>query len=161
MTFVYPALDHETVDMGAGPLVRARTLAVYRLNETKNLWVRLPSSQVDTTAHTVTASAFGVGVFSLVGQQDTSLETTFAYPVPFRAKRGDTTVTFGDLSQRATIRIFNASGALVQTLEEEDGDGELEWDVKDSEGDPLPSGVYFYLIESSADKKRGKLVIIR
>jgi hypothetical protein len=161
VTFVYPALNDDTVDTGAGPRVRAQTLAVYRLNETKGLWVRLPSSHVDTDAHTVTASAYSVGVFSLVGQQDTSLETAFAYPVPFRAKRGDISVTFGDLSQRAAIRIFSASGGLVQTLEELDGDGELEWDVKDSEGDPLPSGVYFFLIESSADKKRGKLVILR
>lgn len=161
VTFVYPSLDGETVTLTGGPIVRAQTLAIYRLSEDKSLWVRLPSSRVDTSARTVTALAPGLGVFSLVGQTDTSLETAYAYPVPFLAKRGDTTITFSDLAQRATVRIYSVVGRIVQTLQETDGDGELVWDVRDSEGDALPSGVYFYLLESSADKKSGKLVIVR
>lgn len=161
VTFVYPSSDGETVTVGGSAVVRAHTLAIYRLSEDKSLWVRLPSSQVDISARTVTASAPGLGVFSLVGQTDTSLETAFAYPVPFLEKRGDRTITFSDLAQKATLRIFSVSGRWVQTLQETDGDGELVWDVRDADGDPLPSGVYFYLLESSADRKRGKLVIVR
>lgn len=161
VTMAYSSTDGETVDLGMGFPVRARTLQVYRLNESKSLWVRLPSAQVDTSARKVTSSSPGFGVFALVGQMDTSLETAFAYPVPFKAKRGDTTITFSDLAQRATIRIFSASGRWVRTLDETDGDGEFVWDVADSDGNPLPSGVYFFLMESSSDRKRGKLVIIR
>lgn len=161
ITFAYPSTDGEIVNTGGEVVVRTKTLAIYRLNEEKNLWVRLPSSQVDAGARTVTATAPGLGVFSLVGQQDTSLETAYAYPVPFLEKRGDTTITFSDLAQRATLRIFSASGRWVQTLEETDGDGMLVWDVRDADGDPLPSGAYFFLLESSSDKKRGKLVIVR
>lgn len=161
VTFVYPSSDGETVTLGGGPIVRAHTLAIYRLNEEKSLWVRVPTSQVDSSARKVSAAVPGLGVFSLVGQTDTSLETAYAYPVPFLEKRGDKTITFSDLAQKATVRIFSASGRWVQTLEETDGDGELVWDVRDVDGDPLPSGVYFYLLESSADKKRGKLVIVR
>jgi len=157
----YASVDGETVDGGGGPVVRTRSLAVYRLNEEKRVWVRLPNSQVDAGARSVTAWAPSVGVFSLVGQLDTSLETAYAYPVPFLEKRGDTTITFSDLAQRATLRIFSVSGRWIQTLEETDGDGELVWNVHDADGDPVPSGVYFYLLESSADKKRGKLVIVR
>jgi hypothetical protein len=159
--FIYPSTDGEYVDMGSESKVRALTLAVYRLNEEKNLWVRLPSSRVDPAARTVRVSVSEMGVFSLVGQMDTNLDATYAYPVPFRAKRGDSTITFADLAQRATLRVFSLSGRLIKSLEETDGDGELVWDVRDEEGDPLSSGVYFYLIESSTDKKRGKLVIIR
>jgi hypothetical protein len=161
VTFVYPSADGKNVDAGGGFPVRARTLAVYRLNEPKSLWVRLPSSFVDPASRRVSASAPGLGVFALVGQMDTNVEAAFAYPVPFRPRRGDSTITFGDLSQRATVRIFSASGRWVKTLEETDGDGELVWDVKDEDGDSLPSGVYFFLVESSAEKKRGKLVIVR
>lgn len=161
VTFAYPSTDGDIVNIGGEVVVRAKTLAIYRLNDENSLWVRLPTSQVDTGARTVTATAPGLGVFSLVGQQDTSLETAYAYPVPFLEKRGDTTITFSDLAQRATLRIFSASGRWVQTLEETDGDGMLVWDVRDADGDSLPSGVYFYLLESSADKKRGKLVIVR
>jgi hypothetical protein len=161
VTFVYPSIDGDVVNTGGMSVVRAKTLSIYRLNEEKSLWVRLPTSQVNTGARTVTATAPGLGVFSLEGQLDTSLETAYAYPVPFLEKRGDTSITFSDLAQRATIRIFTVSGNWVQTLEETDGDGALVWDVRDADGDPLPSGVYFYLLESSDDKKRGKLIIVR
>jgi hypothetical protein len=160
VTLTYESSNGETVDVGGGRSLRTPTLAIYRLNETKNLWVRLPTSQVDVTARTVSASAASLGVFTLAGQTDTSLETAYAYPVPFRPKRGDTTITFGDLAEQATIRIFSSSGRWIQTLEEKDGDGELVWDVKDAEGDRLSSGVYYFLMESSADKKRGKLVVV-
>ncbi|MBK8869771.1 MAG: T9SS type A sorting domain-containing protein [Elusimicrobia bacterium] len=160
VTLAYESSDGEKVDVGQGRSLRAPTLAIYRLNETKNLWVRLPTSRVDTTARTVSASATDMGVFALAGHSDTSLETAYAYPVPFRPKRGDRTITFGDLAEQATIRIFSASGRWIQTLEETDGDGELVWDVTDADGDRLSSGVYYFLIESSADKKRGKLVVV-
>lgn len=157
----YPSTDGVVVDASTGAPVRADTLSVYRLNEDKGLWVRLPSSRVDTTAREVTAATPLLGVFALLGQMETRLEPAFAYPVPFRAARGDTTITFGDLAQRVTIRVFTAAGRWVKTLEETDGDGELEWDVTDADGSPLPSGVYFFLMESSTDKKRGKIVVIR
>lgn len=160
VSLTYPSLDGVNVDNSAAPNVRAHTLAVYRLDETKSLWVRLPSSQVDLTQRTVTASASATGVFAVMGQPDTRLETAYAYPVPFRRERGDSVLTFSDLAQRVTIKIFNAGGRWVQTLEETDGDGELSWDVRDKDGIPLASGVYFYLLETSTDKKRGKLVIV-
>lgn len=159
--FLYPSADGENVDVGSGTKLRARTLSVYRLNEEKALWVRLPSSRVDLNARSVTVSAPGLGVFSVSGQMDTRLETAYAYPVPFRGERGDSAITFGDLAEVATVRVFSLPGRLIKTLEEKDGDGELVWDVRDEEGDPLSSGVYFYLIESPTDKKRGKLVILR
>lgn len=160
VTLSYPSVDGENVDDSAAPNTRTRTLALYRLDESKSLWIRLPSSHVDQAGRTVSASASATGVFSVMGQQDTSLETAYAYPVPFRRGRGDDTITFSDLAQRVTIKIFNAAGRWVRTLEETDGDGEFAWDARDSDGDPLPSGVYFYLLETSNDKKRGKLVII-
>lgn len=160
VTLSYPSADGENVDNSAAPNTRTRTLALYRLDESKSLWIRLPSSQVDQAGRTVTASASTTGVFAVMGQQDTSLETAYAYPVPFRRGRGDDTITFSDLAQRVTIKIFNAAGRWVRTLEETDGDGEFAWDARDRDGDPLPSGVYFYLLETSIDKKRGKLVII-
>ena len=100
-------------------------------------------------------------VFALIGQSGTSLTDAYAFPVPFQPSLGHRSITFTNLAQEATIRIFTVSGKLVQTLRETDGNGQLVWDVKNAEGSKVASGVYFYLMESTTDKKTGKLTIIR
>jgi len=89
------------------------------------------------------------------------LVNSHAFPVPFMPSRGDTTITFTDLTNTATIKIFTASGQLVATLQETDGDGRYVWDSKSSAGENLASGVYIYEITSPSDSKEGKLVIVR
>ena len=106
---------------GTGIPIRARTLAIYMLNERDNLWVKLPASRVDLIDNTVTAPAPHFSVFTLMGQVDTDLSTAYAYPVPFRPSRGDSRVTFSNLAQVVTIRVFSVSGKLVRTLNATDG----------------------------------------
>ena len=90
-----------------------------------------------------------------------SLDDVFTYPVPFQPSLGHQTITFSNMAQAATVRIYTLSGKLVQTLYETDGDGELSWNVCNSKGSMLSSGVYFYVIKSDTDKKSGKIMIIR
>ena len=90
-----------------------------------------------------------------------SLADAHAYPVPFVTSKGDTTITFTDLSSIATIRILTLNGEIVVTLQETDGDGQLVWDTRNQDGNFVTSGVYIYQIKSSADEKTGKLVIVR
>ena len=52
-------------------------------------------------------------------------------------------------------------GALVQTLSGADGNGNIAWNVKNSDGDNVASGVYIYQVKNSFGEKRGKLMIIR
>jgi hypothetical protein len=52
-------------------------------------------------------------------------------------------------------------GELVQTLSGPDANGNIAWNVKNSDGDNVASGVYIYQIKNSFSEKRGKLVIIR
>ncbi len=145
----------------AGMPIRAKTLAIYMLNERDNLWVKLPGSRVNMIDNSVSAPTPHFSVFTLMGQVDLDLSTAYAYPVPFRPSRGDSRITFTNLAQAATIRIFTVSGKLVRKLDVNDGTGALDWDVRNSDGADIASGVYFYLIESQTDRKKGKLIIIR
>lgn len=70
--------------------------------------------------------------------------------------------TFGALTKQAKIQIFTLSGELLQELSKDDSSSELSWEPKTSDGLPLASGTYFYVITNSqGEKKKGRLVIIR
>jgi predicted GH43/DUF377 family glycosyl hydrolase len=76
------------------------------------------------------------------------------YPNPFNP---GTTIKFS-LSQSETIslRIFDLNGRLIRTLIESEkrptGLNTIEWDGKDNQGNPIPSGRYVYTLESGKFK---------
>jgi hypothetical protein len=100
-------------------------------------------------------------VYGIIGAPHLDLSNAYAYPVPFKPSLGHREIVFINLSSLATIRIFTISGELVKELNETDADGILRWDVTNSEGQPLASDVYLYLIENDQQKKTGKLIIVR
>ncbi len=67
-------------------------------------------------------------------------------------------ITFSNLSQKETIRIYTISGKLIKTIEYEYmiGGGSTEWDISG-----ISSGIYFYTIISPEGKKTGKVSIIK
>jgi hypothetical protein len=56
-------------------------------------------------------------------------------------------VTFSHLPQRAIIRIFNLAGVLVRQIEKESGSQFERWDLANSSGLPVGSGLYIAHIE--------------
>ncbi|HAX62443.1 MAG TPA: hypothetical protein DCX95_07835 [Elusimicrobia bacterium] len=89
-----------------------------------------------------------------------NLEESHAFPVPFRSDK-HTKIIFTKLTSQAKIKIYTISGERVCDLQETDGDGMLSWDVKNSDGDDVASGVYIYYIENNNMHKSGKVVVIR
>lgn len=89
------------------------------------------------------------------------LSTAHCYPVPFKPSIGHTKITFKDLTRDAEIKIYTISGELVITLIKSDTNDYLEWDVKNSRGEAISSGVYIYRIKSVNSSKKGKLMIIK
>jgi|GEM_PF-3455962 len=146
---------------GTSPALREKTLQVYWLDESHSLWVKLSGSKVDTDSNRVSADTFHFSVFSLHGMGTTDLSDAYAYPVPFIPSRGDTDITFTNISPLCTIRIYTLNGELVRTIEHTSGKTSYSWDVTNDRGDRLGSGVYLYLIDSNRSKKKGKLIIIR
>lgn len=146
---------------GTSPPLREKTLKVYWLNESHSLWVKLSDSEVDTNSNRVSARTFHFSIFSLHGMGATDLSDAYAYPVPFIPSRGDTDITFTNISPLCTIKIYTLNGELVRTIEHTSGATSYSWDVTNDRGDRLGSGVCLYLIKDAKNKKKGKLIIIR
>lgn len=139
-----------------------KTLKVYWLNESHSLWVKLSDSEVDTGSNRVSADTFHFSIFSLHGVGTTDLSDAYAFPVPFIPSRGDTDITFTEISPLCTIKIYTLNGELVRTIEHTSGETSHSWDdVTNDRGDRLASGVYLYIIKNDKGKKKGKLIIIR
>lgn len=89
------------------------------------------------------------------------LGAAHCYPVPFKPSAGHVKIKFTNLTRSARIRIYTISGELVRTLDKEDTGDSVDWDVRNSRGSAVDSGVYLYRIESAVQSKKGKLMIIR
>ena len=81
------------------------------------------------------------------------------FPNPYRPSAGP--LTFGLLTAEAEIAIYDAAGSLVRRLHERDGDGGVEWDGRNQDGQLVGSGVYMYRIDSSREARLGKLAVLR
>lgn len=89
------------------------------------------------------------------------LGAAHCYPVPFKPSEGHIRITFTALTRAASVRIYTLSGELVRTLEKSDSGDFMEWDVKNSRGENVTSGVYFFTVKSGRQTRTGKLMIIR
>src|SRR5690348_100196 len=82
------------------------------------------------------------------------------HPNPLRTARGDTAVTFDQMSANSTVKIFTVSGRLVKTLQAPHGD--VQWNLTNDSGDKAASGLYLFLVtDTQGTKVRGKFSIIR
>ncbi|PIU19122.1 MAG: hypothetical protein COT18_09085 [Elusimicrobia bacterium CG08_land_8_20_14_0_20_59_10] len=89
-----------------------------------------------------------------------NLVSAHCYPVPFKPSAGHTSIIFTALTRLASVRIYTISGELVRSLEKNDLGETLEWDVKNSQGRNVASGVYIFTVKSGSQKASGKLMII-
>ncbi len=161
VTLYYDDENQDGYVDGEDPKVLERSLAIYRLDEVNSLWVRVPTSAVNTSQNYVSATIPYFAVYTLMATPAYSLSEAHAFPNPYRPSEGHTDVTFTNLSSECKIMIFTLTGDNVITIVENDGDGQATWDVKNRAGEELASGLYLYAIESAQDKKMGKLVIIK
>ncbi|MEW6606975.1 MAG: kelch repeat-containing protein [bacterium] len=92
---------------------------------------------------------------------ETTLEKAFVYPNPYYASgKGHTYIYFDKLTSDSIIQIFTIAGELVREIPVTKS--RQDWDVRNSDGEKVASGVYIYLIKDPAgNKKVGKLGILR
>jgi hypothetical protein len=81
-------------------------------------------------------------------------------PVPFKSTSGLGGITFRKLNPGTKIRLFTTDGHLVQTFTIGSQTDQQPWDLTNSNGARVASGVYLYVIENNGQKKEGKLVLI-
>jgi hypothetical protein len=69
-------------------------------------------------------------------------------------------VTFGNLPEKCTIRIFSLSGQLVRTIVHESGTPFERWDLLNSDQLPVGSGMFIVHIETAFGDKVLKLGVV-
>jgi hypothetical protein len=88
------------------------------------------------------------------------LSAVNVFPNPARVYQGNSRITFANVPAGARIRIFNLQGGQVRELQATGAS--LPWTLSNEDGQPVASGVYFYLITDDAgNKKSGKIAVLR
>jgi hypothetical protein len=97
---------------------------------------------------------------------ETNLDNVRVVPNPYlvseiwEAGYKEHSIQFVGLPYEAKIRIFNAGGDLVKTLDHRDESGIGSWDLKNEFSQLVAPGVYFYHIQSNIGEKTGKFIVI-
>jgi len=73
------------------------------------------------------------------------LEEIYTYPNPVNINSHNM-MTFANLTVKAKIQIFDITGKFIKSIDETDGNGGVEWDLKDNNGNIIPSGIYLYKV---------------
>ena len=100
-------------------------------------------------------------------QPAADLREAYVYPNPFKPNSPGrfqaAGLTFKRLPAAATIRVYAITGRLVAELRKTDRAVDyFEWDVTNSDGRKLASGVYiFYVTAPGAGRAKGKFAVIR
>ena len=106
-------------------------------------------------------SSYALSAAQSVALAGNELSGVRVHPNPWRSDRDShRDLTIDHLATGSTVKLFTASGRLVRSL---DAVGDTAtWDLKNSAGDKVASGVYLYLIMApSGEKKTGKVVVIK
>jgi subtilisin family serine protease len=109
----------------------------------------------------------GAGSYIVLTGYANDLSDVYAYPNPAEIGTGITKITFANLPQYANITIWTLDGTKIGEVEENDGDGGADFNLKDFSGALLASGIYIYRIvmldefDNESDEKIGKFAVVR
>jgi hypothetical protein len=99
-------------------------------------------------------------------EQKEILKNVKVYPNPFvLSKSIDKKIKFINLSPTSIIEIYNVNGDFIKTVNVNyvsGNESKAEWDVKNTKGELVPEGIYFYVIkDSSGNNVKGKIGVIK
>jgi len=109
----------------------------------------------------------GAGSYIVLSSFANNLSDVYVYPNPSRILDGSGKVTFANLPVHAKITIFNLNGKKMNELQENNGDGGVDYNLKDENGNELNTGIYIYRIvqldnsNNEIGNKLGKFAVIR
>lgn len=90
-----------------------------------------------------------------------NLTNVYPYPNPWDVrKHANRQITFANLPDAATVKLFTLSGFWLKTLTA--SNGRATWDLRNNSGDEVAAGLYFYLVNSPTGAQvKGKVAIIK
>ena len=108
----------------------------------------------------------GAGSYIVLSSYANDLSDVYVYPNPVQPTSGEA-LTFANLPRYAQITIWTVDGTKIGEIEESDGNGGVTFDLKDSNGNTLSSGIYLYRIvmtdasNNEQEEKLGKFAVIK
>ncbi len=104
----------------------------------------------------------------VTGAPQANVESVIVVPNPYRGgerwdEPGGGRVQFQNLPATARIRVYTVAGDLVRDLSKTDEtSGNLDWNLKNADGQDVASGIYLYHVESGEGYvAKGNFVVIR
>jgi hypothetical protein len=90
------------------------------------------------------------------------VELSQNYPNPFNP---ETTIDFNlTAAGRVELNVYNLKGELVKTLVEKElagGNHSTHWNGADNQGNSVPSGLYFYRLQTSQDVITRRMILLK
>lgn len=81
--------------------------------------------------------------FGLIFNKE-NLDDMYVYPNPYSVSSNQDYVTFANITREASVDIYDLSGKFIITVAETDGNGGVEWNMKDAAGTKVSTGVYIF-----------------
>ncbi len=109
----------------------------------------------------------GAGSYVVLSSFANNLSDVYVYPNPSRILDGPNKITFANLPAHVKITIFNMNGKKMNELEENNGDGGIDYNLKDENGNQLSTGIYIFRIvqmdnsNNEIGNKLGKFAVIK
>ena len=84
----------------------------------------------------------------------------YAYPNPWDVRKySKHQITFANLADGVTVKIFTISGFLVKSVSS--ASGNAVWDLTNDSGKMVASGLYLYVASNDKNSVAGKIAIIK
>jgi hypothetical protein len=135
---------------GIPPVQNSKNVGSKDIDEVPNILSAIPHSPISTQASELDKIKVVPNPYLVVAEWELSQDEQM--------------LKFTHLPQECTIRIVNAGGELMQTLNHGANSpisSEESWNLRTYENREVAPGLYFYFIESPLGSKAGKFVIIK
>jgi hypothetical protein len=136
-------------------------LQLYRLGSGSTTWSIVSTITQNNTNNTIVGAVDSFSHFVLMlPTWKQTLDEVIVYPNPCITDKYGYQIHFTNLTQNATIKIFNIAGELVKEIH---SNNPMEiWKIDNDDGGRIASGIYIYLITDHANNKKiGKLAVIK
>ena len=111
-------------------------------------------------------------VYPSVAPDSTGVGRVTVVPNPYILGAGwevdDSRLLFMNVPADASIRIYDATGGYVDTVQpnsysydESKKQGSAEWNLRNADGRAISSGIYIYHVESKLGEKVGRFIVVR
>ena len=104
--------------------------------------------------------------FGLIFNKE-DLNDMYVYPNPYSFSSSQDYITFANITRDASVDIYDLRGKFLVTLKETNGNGGVEWNLLDQNGNKAPTGIYLFRATGKnssgqeVEDKTGKFAIVR